>query len=293
MPFIKAAAQLVREITADEMIPSALTGYSYKEVEKTYGGIPQRWLVVQSEKRRASDLEKIEKKLEKENTEVQKKLRQLSRETFACIPDAKKAAQKLFKKNKYYQLTDIEVEAVSVSGQKDPNGLSQVYQVRGVVNLSEEKIQPLRAAAGRFILATNVLDPEVLTCEAMLSKYKGQQSVERGFRFLKDPRFLTDSVFVKSPRRVETLGFIMGLCLLVYSLGQRQLRQTLQRRQATVPNQLGRPTEVPTLRWLFQCFQSIHVLIVQQQMEISNLTEERLFLLKFFPPACQRYDLLG
>jgi transposase len=70
-------------------------------VEKTYGGIPQRWLVVQSEKRRASDLEKIEKKLEKENTEVQKKLRQLSRETFACIPDAKKAAQKLFKKNKW------------------------------------------------------------------------------------------------------------------------------------------------------------------------------------------------
>ncbi len=39
--------------------------------------------------------------------------------------------------------------------------------------------------------------------------------------------FLTDSVFLKSPKRIEALGLIMGLCLLVYTLGQRELRQTL------------------------------------------------------------------
>jgi transposase len=120
------------------------------------------------------------------------------------------------------------------------------YQVQGVMSLSEEKVRPQKTAAGRFMLATNVLDPEQLSSEAILSKYKGQQSVERGFRFLKDPMFLTDSVFVKSPRRVETLGFIMGLCLLVYSLGQRLLRGSLQHRQVKVSNQNGRPTERPT-----------------------------------------------
>lgn len=126
----------------------------------------------------------------------------------------------------------------------------------------------------------------------MLSKYKEQQAVERGFRFLKDPMFFTDSIFLKSPERIQSLGLIMGLCLLVYTLGQRQLRQTLQRRNATVPNQLNRPTDHPTLRWIFQCFQSIHVLLVHQTVEISNLSDERLSLLKFFPPACQRYYLL-
>ena len=56
--------------------------------------------------------------------------------------------------------------------------------------------------AGRFILSTNVLDKmELTTHTEMLSKYKGQQSVERGFRFLKDPLFLTDSFFLKSPLR--------------------------------------------------------------------------------------------
>ena len=55
---------------------------------------------------------------------------------------------------------------------------------------------------GRFILSTNVLDKmELTTHTEMLSKYKEKQSVEKGFRFLKDPLFLTDSIFLKSPLR--------------------------------------------------------------------------------------------
>ena len=34
----------------------------------------------------------------------------------------------------------------------------------------------------------------------------GQQSNERGFRFLKDPLFFTSSVFVKTPERVEAIA---------------------------------------------------------------------------------------
>jgi transposase len=51
----------------------------------------------------------------------------------------------------------------------------------------------------------------------MLSTYKQQQSAERGFSFLKDPLFFTDSVFLKSSERIESLALIMGLCLLVYT----------------------------------------------------------------------------
>ncbi len=78
--------------------------------------------------------------------------------------------------------------------------------------------------------------------------------------------------------------------LVVYSLGQRQFRQALQRRQRTVPNQLGRPTDRPTLLWIFQCFQSIHVFCVGELVQISNINDQRL-LLEFFPYACQRYYL--
>jgi len=39
---------------------------------------------------------------------------------------------------------------------------------------------------------------------------------------------------------------LMGLCLLVYSLGQRSLRHALDRAQQTIDNQVGKPTTQPT-----------------------------------------------
>ena len=85
---------------------------------------------------------------------------------------------------------------------------------------------------------------------------------------------------------------IMGLCLLVYTLAQRQFRKTLFLSKAQIKNQLGKLTSRPTLRWLFQCFQSVHLLILNSVKQISNLTDERLWILRFFPAACRRYYLL-
>ncbi|MDZ7961964.1 MAG: hypothetical protein RMY34_29505 [Aulosira sp. DedQUE10] len=34
-------------------------------------------------------------------------------------------------------------------------------------------------------------------------------------------------IYLKSPERIEALAMIMGLCLLVYTLGQRQIRAAL------------------------------------------------------------------
>ena len=58
-----------------------------------------------------------------------------------------------------------------------------------------------------------------LSAEELLTEYKGQSHVERGFKFLKDPLFFASSLFVKSPRRVAAIAMVMGLCLLVYALG--------------------------------------------------------------------------
>ncbi|WP_335012655.1 hypothetical protein [Nostoc sp.] len=44
-----------------------------------------------------------------------------------------------------------------------------------------------------------------LSNKQMLSEYKAQQSCERGFSFLKNPLFLADSIFLKSPERIEAL----------------------------------------------------------------------------------------
>ena len=85
------------------------------------------------------------------------------------------------------------------------------------IELDERAVAREIKQSGRFILATNVLDSDELDPDKMLSTYKQQQSAERGFSFLKDPLFFTDSVFLKSSERRESLALIMGLCLLVYT----------------------------------------------------------------------------
>jgi len=100
-------------------------------------------------------------------------------------------------------------------------------------------------------------------------------------------------VFLKSRERIEALGMIMALCLLVYNLGQRQIRQALAQTKSTIPNQLGKPTVVPTLRWVFQCFMAIHLVISQEVKQIVNLTEPRRHILQFFSAACRHYYMLS
>lgn len=139
----------------------------------------------------------------------------------------------------------------------------------------------------------NKLESNAFTSDEILEKYKEQQAPERGFAFLKDPLFFADSVFLKTTQRVETMAMLMGLCLLVYSLGQRQIRSCLQTAQTGIKNQLGKLTERPTLRWIFQCFQGIHLVTFQDIKQIANLTDERQFTLNFFPLSCRKYYILS
>lgn len=66
-------------------------------------------------------------------------------------------------------------------------------------------------SAGRFIIATNVLESTELSNDNMITEYKAQQSCERGFRFLKDPMFFADSIFLKSPERLFGFGNGYGI----------------------------------------------------------------------------------
>jgi hypothetical protein len=108
-----------------------------------------------------------------------------------------------------------------------------------------------------FLVATNILDTDQLGDLELINTYKEQHSVECGFSFLKDPLFLASSVFVKKPSRIVALSLVMVLCLLVYRLAERRLRSQLAATGQTIPNQLKQPTDRPTMRWVFQCFEGI------------------------------------
>jgi transposase len=62
---IKSAKNLVMSLAELEFVKSEKAGYSYAEKKITYGDIEQRWLVVQSQDRKKSDLKKLSKRIEK------------------------------------------------------------------------------------------------------------------------------------------------------------------------------------------------------------------------------------
>jgi len=284
VPFsLKLAKNLVQSLNRSQLELSPQKGYSYCEKNVTYGGIEQRWLVVESAERRISDLDKLNRKIEQEAKSAAQEIAKLLKADFPQAAKAKLRLKEISQKLKYHQIANYQI----IKSVEKPNQVT--YKIQAQLPPDLEVIAIQKQQAGRFILATNLLDKQQLNTPEILNVYKQQQSCERGFRFIKDPLFFADSLFVKNPARVETMMMLMGLCLLVYSIGQRQLRLSLQKLKSEVKNQLGKLTASPTLRWIFQCFQGLHVLIIQGVKQIINLTEERQRILQFLPDNCQKY----
>lgn len=288
---IKAAKSLISTIPESEFIDSTIPGYKLVSKTENYAGIEQRWLVVQSQERRESDLRKLTQKITKAESKAVLDLKKLSQERFACEADAIKALSKLSTQFKYHQINESKVTPAKSNKKDSLNEIS--YQISATVCQDESKINTELLSAGRFIIATNVLDSQELSDDSMLREYKAQQSCERGFGFLKDPLFFADSIFLKSPERIESMGMIMGLCLLVYTLAQRQIRNALKESKSTIKNQLGKATNSPTLRWIFQCFHCIHLITLNQEEHISNWNKDRDFILRLLPDDCLRYYQLA
>jgi transposase len=295
---LKAASDLVNQLSDAAFQPTALSGYRIATMCSDYGGVQQHWFVVESQARQQTDRQQLDKTITKASQQAQAQLRQLSGQDFACEADALAALQQLAATLPWHQLSDLSLQSIPHYERpgKPKQGTApnrMTYRPQAVLTLNITLVEMHQRRAGRFILASNDLDLEQLSPTLALTEYKAQQGDERGFRFLKDPLFFTASVFLKSPERIMALGLIMGLCLLVYNLGQRQLRQALQQQQKNLPNQLGQPTQRPTLRWVFQCFSAVHYVVLNGVKQITNLTEERQQILQLLGSTCKQYYLLG
>jgi transposase len=90
------------------------------------------------------------------------------------------------------------------------------------------------------------------------------------------------------------LSFIMVVCLLVYRLAEHHLRRQLASTAQTVPNQVNKPTDRPTMRWIFQCFEGIDLLHIrvgfQEHMQVLGLQPlHHKILLLLGSTYCQIY----
>jgi transposase len=314
VPFtLKAAQELTQTLLAEQFTKSTLyEGYRLCTACNKYAGIKQLWVVVESDERKEADLKALSKRIEKFLSVNIKSLKSLESKEFACEADALSAAADFEKTLKYHLLSELKIVTnfhYQRRGRPRPSDEISHYTYHIQANLIENEIviKNHRNQVGRFILATNLLDEETKliaettteldqekwTPDLILKEYKAQQSTERGFRFIKDPLFFVSRVFLKSTKRIMALAMIMTLALMVYSLGQRQLRQALELTSSTLPNQKGKPTARPTLRWILQCFQSVHLVFIDGIKSSIKLTNKQNLILQFLGSSCHQYYFLS
>ncbi|MEM7176016.1 MAG: IS1634 family transposase [Chlamydiota bacterium] len=175
-------------------------GYCGQEFRVCYEGVEQRWIVVFSKAAYDRERRTLRKRCGKDSEKELKAYKKLCREVFACESDALKHLDRSIKKYKHLDIknaTVLKVQKHPTVGRPKKGSSPQTvgYQITGYPVCCLKKKAQLEELKGYFILATNDLDRASFSMRDVLKTYKDQQSVERGFRFLKSPDFLVSSFF--------------------------------------------------------------------------------------------------
>ena len=272
----------------------------YMEFGTYYAGIKQRWLLVLHDPSRIQQDQRLQKRVDKEHNAIQKKLNSLQNKDFGCEDAVYKAIDALTKTWKYHHLQvtlHTETRYTHPGRPTDDAPFETVWRFEAQLLEHEAALEQMRCTHGKYVIATNELEDHQLSLLEMLAIYKQQStSVERGFRFLKDPMFFADSLFLKKPARIMALLMVMGLSLLIYALAEHQVRTQLLERDETLPDQTGQPTQKPTIRRVFQMMEGIDILIVEhaglRKRLLLNMTEVRCQIVNLFSIHVQKlYNL--
>lgn len=239
--------------------------YHAHQTVVTVEGIMYRTLVIHSDAHDERRMKRITKEVEHDRSQMVKVKEEIEKIAFACLPDAQAAAERL-QAGKYHNLIGaIREVPVYAKGRPKADGSRKVvgktYRFFLEVELREKDLERAHKEAGCFVLITN----EPFESEGGMSSldllrlYKDQHSIEQNFGFLKDP-LIVNALFLKSPKRIEALGLILVLALMVWRLMERTMRMSLRESGSKITGWDKKATSRPTSFMMTTKFLSIIVL---------------------------------
>lgn len=252
--------------------------------ESNYGGVQQRWLLIKSTQAKKREKHILNACISKKTERAIIDFKKLMKQQFACDADAHKALQQWLECQEFIRIDDAKIIRHDKRTKRGRPGVNDevvtTFQITGAIVTDLTLCVEAELTNGLFILGTNDIS-ENLSMQFLLDEYKSQQAVERGFRFLKSPDFLTSSLFLKKPERIEALLMIMTCSLMVYAGIEHLIRQRLVEQNSSFPDMKKKPTQRPTARWVFFCFQGISVLLIDKTTEVvTNIIDRHKIILK-------------
>jgi len=153
-----------------------------------------------------------------------------------------------------------------------------------------QEIAEREKVSGCFVLITNVepdwrdgYDPEKI-----LRTYKDQYGIENNFSFLKDDQFV-NAIFLKRPERIEAIGLVFLIALLVWRLMEHTMRSELKHKNATIPGWDNKETKRPTsymLTWKFKGVMSLCIGGTRQLAKPLSQVQRRFLEILKIPINC-------
>jgi transposase len=176
----------------------------------------ERWVIVRTSASEQRAQMTLHRQVSRAQASWERKCWHLGTRRFACEADARAALERELKgKPTWLEVHSDIVAHPRHAGKgrprKDASPATHQWQIVTTVSINQQRVDEEALRKACFIVGTNVLDPEELSDQELVTTYKEQGGVERGFRFLKDPLFLASSVFVKKPERIIALSLIIVL----------------------------------------------------------------------------------
>jgi transposase len=245
------------------------TFYKVAESNVTLYGKSYRAVVVHSSSQDQRRQKALARKLQASYTTLEATVRAAAQQEYFCHADAEAAAAKLRAQPSPYHGVEVRVEERPKYGpgrpsQKQPRVVKALrYGVQATVHERTEVIARKVQETGCFVLLTNVPTEGEMAHSAgeVLRAYKEQHGVEQNFAFLKDP-VIVNSLFLKKPERIEALGLILLLALLLWRLIERTLRVHVETTGHPLPGWDKKETHKPTAFMMITKFAAVMVLTV-------------------------------
>ncbi|WZX99240.1 IS1634 family transposase [Bacillus sp. FSL W7-1360] len=263
---------------------SSKKGATYRlfECADTYEGHDVRLIVAESSALDKKKEKTLTKKREQEHAMIEKQQQSWIKSPFHCEEDAIKAFSEWEKEaGLCFHTVQPNIRATEVTKRKrgrPKKGVEPEVQTHYILEVEktfdETAFAHARRKASRFVLVTTVpteWQGEPACPKRLLELYKGQINVEMNFRFLKNP-FYIDDVYVHKPERVQVLGYLFLLALVIYRVFQRRIRQHITTAHP-MKGAGGRTLTKPTGEAIFQLFKYIQVVA----FTLPDNTKQRSF----------------
>jgi len=254
-----------------------VTSYKAYEGQVTLYGTPYRAVVVHSSAQDKRRQQRLARDIQTSYGTVQTTARTAEQQEYFCRADAEAAAAQLRAGHTAYHRIDITVEERPVYGRGRPSPhksrpiKAMRYRLKTAISPQTEHMARMEEEVGCFVLLTNVPIAGNLGHSArdLLTVYKEQHGTEQNYGFLKDP-VMVNSLFLKKPERIEALGLVLLLALLLWRLMERAMRTYVDSTSTPLPGWDKKATERPTSFMMVTKFAGVIVLKLGPHRQLAR-----------------------